>query len=326
MSDMVPMYGFGGGGSVGKTVTVHVTPETGANVTCTNGKDTFTGTTNGDGNTIFKLKKGPWTITAEKSGVSVSKNVSVAADCTVEIDLNRIPAFTYTGTYEIVNDKDNVITSTLGNWKIRFLTSGTLKFTNLRGAANGIDVFLVGGGGGCGINHTSGAAGGYTKTKFGVQVQTNIPYSIAVGAGGSSDGGNGGDTSAFGNTANGGGGCRDRSQFGGNGGSGGGLYEATHGLNGGSDGSDGYGADETHGKGQGTSTREFEETDGTLYAGGGGGGSVSAGDVGKGGAGGGADGLKSASPNTGGGAGGGIDKSSTGRNGGSGIVIIRSKR
>lgn len=69
---------------------------------------------------------------------------------------STIPAFTYTGDYEIVDDNDNPITTSSGNWKIRFLTSGTLKITDLRGAENGIDVFLAGGGGGGGA---AGAGG-----------------------------------------------------------------------------------------------------------------------------------------------------------------------
>ena len=74
-----------------------------------------------------------------------------------------------------------------GDWKIRFLTSGTLTFTNLNGAEGGIDVFLVGGGGagGNGVwasgyvqpNQRGGGAGaGYTMTKTGVSVTINTPY------------------------------------------------------------------------------------------------------------------------------------------------------
>ena len=50
-----------------------------------------------------------------------------------------IPNFTYTGTYETVDDGD-------GNWRIKFLTSGI--FTLLKPKQLLIDVFCVGGGGG----------------------------------------------------------------------------------------------------------------------------------------------------------------------------------
>lgn len=49
-----------------------------------------------------------------------------------------IPNFTYTGTYETVDDGD-------GNWRIKFLTSGI--FTLLKPKQLLIDVFCVGGGG-----------------------------------------------------------------------------------------------------------------------------------------------------------------------------------
>ena len=53
----------------------------------------------------------------------------------------RIPKFTYTGNYQFIDDGS-------GNWRIKFLSSGTLTFTSLGNARKGIDVFLVGGGAG----------------------------------------------------------------------------------------------------------------------------------------------------------------------------------
>ena len=96
---IINMNSWGSGSDSGKIVTVHVTPGTGANVTCTDGKQTFTGTTDSSGNAVFKLAKGAWTITAMQSGVSVSQNVTITADCTINLDLNQIPVFTYTGSY-----------------------------------------------------------------------------------------------------------------------------------------------------------------------------------------------------------------------------------
>ena len=51
------------------------------------------------------------------------------------------PEFTYTGEYEFIDEGE-------GSWRIKFKTSGRLTFTNLGSAQNGIDIFLVGGGGG----------------------------------------------------------------------------------------------------------------------------------------------------------------------------------
>ena len=68
--------------------------------------------------------------------------------------LDSAPKFTYTGTYEYIDDGG-------GNWRIKFLSSGV--FTPLK--AMTIDAFLVGGGGG-GYNGTNsgGGGGGYTAT------------------------------------------------------------------------------------------------------------------------------------------------------------------
>lgn len=252
------------------------------------------------------------------------------------------PEFTYTGDYEIVDDSDNPISdfpSWRDYWKIRFLTSGTLRFTSISGA---IDVFLVGGGGGssstsANVSGSGGGGGGYTVTAAGIAVNVGTSYSIDIGSGGSS-GIAGGASSAFGKTALGGnpGKATKNSAKGGDGGSGGGgggEWQTTGG-NGGSDGGDGIStAVGNAGAGQGTTTREFGEPSGKLYSGGGGGGSFEA-SGGTGGAGGGANGADrangiSAAANTGGGAGGtGVSNPHgyTGAKGGSGIVIIRNAR
>lgn len=251
------------------------------------------------------------------------------------------PEFTYTGNCEIVDDSDNIISdfaTWTDNWKIRFLTSGTLTFTSINGA---IDVFLVGGGGGspntaANVIASGGGGGGYTVTAANVIATTGTSYSIVVGAGGSV-GADGGASSAFGKTTSGGkkGAATEASARGGDGGSGGGgggAWNAAAG-NGGSDGANGTAGSGGAGAGQGATTREFGEPSGKLYSGGGGGGSFDT-NAGTGGAGGGADGAKaangiSAAANTGGGAGGaGVVNSSgyTGAKGGSGIVIIRNKR
>ena len=299
-----------GSGASGKIVTVNVIPGTGASVTCTDGKQTFTGTTDSSGNAVFKLAKGAWTITAMQSGVSVSQNVTITADCTINLDLNQIPVFTYTGSYQIVDDGDNVISSTLGNWKVRFLTSGTLTFTNLRSAGNGIDVFMVGGGG-HGVNNPeafagSGGGGGYTRTVRNVTLSTSATYSIVIG-------GSGGNSSAFGYAV--GAGRSGDWWRGGNGGSGGAIFNKSPGSDGGNGGvyssSDnwrgGYGQKSVAGpNGETGTTREFGESGKRLYSTGGYGQSTASG-----------------AANTGNGGGG--HKSGSG-SGGSGIVIIRNKR
>lgn len=220
-----------------------------------------------------------------------------------------IPTFTYDPAdgYELVTDEEK------GIWKIRFLKSGKLTFTSI---SQTIDIFVVGGGGGAsghdGIGVPSGG-GGYTTTKIGYHPLANVEYTITVGAGGSAgksdgDGGRGGTSSAFNVSAEGGYGALYAEGFGGDGGSGGnGYMSSAAGATNGEDGVDGTGG-YTGGKGQGETTREFGDSDGTLYASGG-----ATNSSGKAGA-----------ANTGNG--GGKPKSSSagaGTAGGSGIVIIR---
>ena len=221
-----------------------------------------------------------------------------------------------------------------------------------------VDVFLVGGGGGGGtgqrddgtspyftIYEGAGGGGGYVKTYTNISVVGGETISITVGDGGSGsaysgNSGNSGGYSQFGNSnyrANGGGGggrgyeSYSESGNGGSGGSGGGgggryMYPSgsvsggSGGSNGGS-GSVGYknGDGGSGGSGQGTNTREFGETGGKLYAGGGGG--YGSGGSGSGGSGGGGRAGNPGVNGLGGGGGGGSEGGSG--QGGSGIVIVR---
>ena len=241
--------------------------------------------------------------------------------------------FTYTGTYELVMESSV-------NWKIRFLTSGT--FRPLENAS--VDVFAVGGGGSSyylsGTGMGAGGGGGYTTTQSNVSLDSSKTYIVTIGDGGGSHGSpSDGYASRFEDSDIGGisitasGGKRaqkltNTNWKGGNGGSGGGGNGSSSSAagDGGSDGYDGGAGAGRQGRGQrttgeGTTTREFGEPTGALYAGGGGGrSSVSAGYIGLGGAGGGGDGGQPGTPNTGGGAG------ANGGIGGSGIVIIRNAR
>ncbi len=239
--------------------------------------------------------------------------------------------FTYTGDYVVRDD---------GVVELR--SSGTLVF--LSKAV--IDLFLVGGGAGGAAgqtrNYVAGAGGGsgYTKTYKNVQVAKGS-ISVEIGAGGvgattASAYSGAGNTTSFGEyTANGGGSAHSTNA--GDGGSGGGSaggsdYGVTvsFGGKGGSDGSNGVsGYVGTPGTGQGTTTREFGESTGKLYAGGGGGGGRSNGAGGDGGGGyggnlsySGRDGAANTGSGGGGGMGYGADLQSGGA-GGSGIVCIR---
>ena len=232
--------------------------------------------------------------------------------------------FTYTGDYKLVDEGD-------GNWRIRFLTSGT--FTPKKGMT--IDAFAVGGGGSGRNDGTyggGGGGGGCTKMVTDLQLIGGNDYKVTVGDGGASlstateySGAVGGTSSFDTFLYAAGGSFSDISDLrkGGDGGSGGGSYASV----GGSNGSNGGNGGTRDGKGQGTTTREFHESNGTLYAGGGGGGATS-GNPYAGGEGGGGDGYNSTNgedgeENTGGGGGG--SRKLVGK-GGSGIVVIRNAR
>ena len=193
--------------------------------------------------------------------------------------------FNYTGDYTILDDSD----SDGIKWRVKFLSSGT--FTPLTNML--VDVFLVGGGGGgysasTDYDYTQGGGGGgYTNTSKSIVLTANEEYSIVIASGGSicsrtqyaystGRGTDGGTSTAFNQEALGGKlGYTNSGRYNiaGNGGSGGGSSDK-----GGTDGSNGtaYQRSSTNpnwyyaGAGQGTTTREFGESTGDLYAGGGG--------------------------------------------------------
>lgn len=268
------------------------------------------------------------------------------------------PIFTYTGNYKIVDDNDNEIldfTNWTDNWKIRFLTSGTLKFTRFNNWDGSIDLFLVGGGGGGGASIGSensdtyegfdmcygggGGGGGYAATYNTLTIELGTSYSISIGSGGSggssgSNGTSGGLTTAFG-----------KSVAGGNAASNAVSGSAPGGTGGNNGGAGNIGGNGKAGSSGAITTREFGISGATPYAGGGGGGggtnnyNSTAGAGGSGGTGGGGAGGSggtsngtaiSGTTNTGGGGGGGggskFYESVKGASGGSGIVIIRNAR
>lgn len=239
-----------------------------------------------------------------------------------------------------------------GNWRIKFLSSG--RFTPLKDMT--IDAFVVGGGGGgghgegAGRGMASGGGGGKTRTTKNISLLANKTYSMVIGAGGNANadgnstyiqnyngavlmGQSGGGAGTFVNNFTNPSESRVIAE-GGEGGSGGGSAGVDFSIQyiaaasaGGDDGNAGetFNGVITGGAGQGTTTREFGEPDGALYAGGGGAAALYSGMmISKAGTGGGQYNTE-ATDNTGGGGGGSWDSNSTSR-GGSGIIIIRNTR
>ena len=138
------------------------------------------------------------------------KGVSTASDAsfsTMAANIRKIdkiitgtPAlnkdFTYSGQCQVIDDS----TEAYNEWRIKFLTSGTLKFT----ANIAVDIFLVGGGGGgagrvsnsdSNILCSGGGGGGYTKTLSNIRLNKDKSYEIVIGNGGIK-----GDTAGVGNS------------------------------------------------------------------------------------------------------------------------------
>ena len=256
--------------------------------------------------------------------------------------------FTYTGDYVV--RKDGVV---------ELLTSGTIVFLEPKV----IDVFMVGGGSSGRSGYTAtkfgcgGGAGGYTKTVRKFNAVANNAYTVTIGAGGSPKSignlhGNPGGSTSFGTfTVNGGSITPGHPSYiasgysGGSGGGGGVSSDSGYGAGGsdGANGEQGYSSSGLvpGGNGQNSTTREFGEPTGKLYAGGGGGGryiSAQTPVVSMGGSGGGGTGgwcgsgtrkqeATAGGTNTGGGGGGGAVNTDSyyvnGAPGGSGIVCFR---
>lgn len=196
--------------------------------------------------------------------------------------LDGLPEFTYTGRYTLQDDGDK-------NWRIKFLSSGTLKFTKLGTGKGSIDVFCVGGGAGYVRGNgwdeygyyypKSFGGGGYTTTKTTtISKGVDIPVVVGAKSANASTGGTVAEAGAstFNGTITAKGGASHGPYKGGNGGSGGAGFDTHEGSSfaGGTNGGNGSGAvgaaSQGGGSGQGTTTREFGEPNGTLYSSGGG--------------------------------------------------------
>lgn len=275
---------------------ISVTYPAGSTCKVTDGTTTLTAP-NTSGSYIFIVPNiGTWTVSCSSGSNNTSTTVSITADgqnSSVTLSYNQIPAFTYSGSCKVVNDSDEEISVSKGDWNIKFLTSGTLTLSELNGASSGIDLFLVGGGGGGGTSNkgtydgagygSGGGGGGYTKTYSAVQIAKGS-YAITVGAGGSAAGSGGASSIGIsGTTYAASGGSAGGSGGGGSGGSGGGAGAWAQGVgrDGGSNGANGTAyvnngypsTNMTGGSGQGTTTKAFGNASATYaYSQGGGGG------------------------------------------------------
>jgi len=299
-----------------------------------------------------------WLDSAETSPDTYNQNFEFKLNGECYDEIESYPEFTYVPLDSSVSVEDSYdyVQGEEGNWELAILSSGNLNFSNIN---TDIDIFLVGGGGGGGggwFNTSNyyrggggGGAGGYITTKTGVSVEKNIPYYIQIGTGGaggvghSTNGGTGGNTTAFDQNAAGGTGGNSALEFKGETQTGGTGEGGAGGAN-----SSGYtnfaGATGGNGKYAFDSSISLYQS-GIMYGAGGGGGSNyyttdgggAAGGITGGGAGGNMNSnvAGSGQVNTGAGGGGGsalgsgggpVNSGGAGGTGGSGIVIIRNAR
>ena len=168
---------------------------------------------------------GWYTTKSSSDGVKITSGTTVTKTSNHTLyarwePVHTLPIFTYTKKFQLVTDKDTIIDEGSnrkvvipdayldyqGNWKIRLLETGKLTFHELRSAANGVDTFIVGGGGNGGTaygkqagNHGysaggAGGGGGELVLVKGVSV-TTTSYDITIG-------GAANKSVAFGYTAN----------------------------------------------------------------------------------------------------------------------------
>lgn len=277
--------------------TITVTYPAGSNCSVTNGSITIKAPDT-SGSVVFTIPDiGTWTVTCTDGSQTATSIISITADGqskSATLAYNKIPTFTYTGDYKILNDSGEEITVTKENdWNIKFLSSGTLTIKALNGLGAGGQVFLVGGGaGGSKGVHSSnandtfwgsgGGGGGYTKTSSISSFPLNTSIAVTVGGGGAA-GANGGTSSIVvsSTTYSADGGKASSNSDGGAGGSGGaaGSWGQVVSKNGGTNGGNGedyknptYSMNASGGIGQGTTTRAFGASSGYAYSEGGGGG------------------------------------------------------
>lgn len=78
-------------------------------------------------------------------------------------------------------------------WTLYITKGGTINFTNFGIKGSTVDIFMIGGGG-AGNKDGGNGGGGQPITKPRISLSTNRSYTLTIGAGATSNGGNGGET------------------------------------------------------------------------------------------------------------------------------------
>ena len=147
MTDMVPMYGFGGGGGTGCTLTI--TAPVGATVTVSkDGKFKPSKVVDTTGSVVFKgLGTGTWTITITNGTDTATKTVEIKADYRAEITFfGSIINIVYpAGATCTVTDGLTTLNApdTSGTWEFAVPNAGTWTVMIQKGDAHGQETVQV---------------------------------------------------------------------------------------------------------------------------------------------------------------------------------------
>ncbi len=233
INNLVVTYNCNGGSGVAPS-SVNVSHGSQANISskpC--GYKIITGTGNGTSATPTIYYQTGWSTSSNGTAAS---SITITSNTTLYATWAKL--FTYSTNYEVIDDGT-------GNWRIKFLSTGSLSIKK----NTTVDIFAVGGGGGgggvnCNTNSTVGAGGGgggYVNTVSNTSLTNSSSYQVTIGSGGSGGTGNNtgstGGTSSFGNLCSASGGLGggaptnnatngNTGGIGGNGGSGGGAGKA----------------------------------------------------------------------------------------------------
>lgn len=153
------------------------------------------------------LENGQWVITAALNGrqACVKKDITEFGVYRVTLSYRIIPAFTFGGDYEIVDDDDRPISDLEAwesDWNIKLKSSGDFVPTDMYSFDGRVDIFGIGGGGTAyyntqeyGIERAKGAK---PKSYYGEQISLGTLYQINIGAPAANNANQGGKTSGFG--------------------------------------------------------------------------------------------------------------------------------
>lgn len=220
MTDMVPMYGFGGGGQGGGRIRVHVDPGSQVTLTQTYGGKTKTAVADSSGQALFKgLDGGQWEAVATLNGQTAKGSTIVSLDydlhltyftatinitypagltCKATNGSTTLTAPDTSGTWACTVNKKGPWTITAGDWSAEadMTTSGQTETVRVARwiVKNGVPtdigystllvsqypVTITHGDGFLGLNNTSGGSGVVSDTKVDISAAKMVIADVDI--------------------------------------------------------------------------------------------------------------------------------------------------